>query len=109
MSPVRKWCKYFNENVALEMLMDIIDNLSTVNKGWLSRSDIVTTLKQHVQNTYPEAYSNLGDPEYGNIVDWLGARYTEITRLRPILRRLEKFINEYDRQKIMDKWAYRKR
>jgi len=109
MSRVRKWCKYFNENVALEMLMNVIDNSFTGKKGWLSRTDIIAMLKRYVQNNYPEAYSNLGDAEYGNIVDWLSARYTEIARLRPILRRLEKFIDEYDRQKIMNKWTYRKR
>jgi len=108
-----KWGKCFSdreneaENRVLELLMDICGKLSANNLGWLERDNIANALKQHINANNPSIYQCLKDPDYGNIVDWLSARYTELFRLKPILPRLEAFLDNYERTRIRNKYAYR--
>ncbi|NWG08765.1 MAG: hypothetical protein HXX80_00360 [Nitrososphaerales archaeon] len=103
----KKWGKFFDENVALDMLMKIIDDLD--GEEWIQRDKLVTTLRKYVKKHYSKDYAKLGDADYGNMIDWLSARYTQIDRMRPILKKLETFVEKYERQKMLGKWAYRKR
>ena len=106
-----KWGRFFSnpENTVLEMLIKVIDRLASEHPGWLERDTIARALKDEMRTKNAEAYGSLREADYQNMVDWLSARYTELSRLRPILRQLEAFLDNNEQRRIKKHLAYRPR